>query len=378
MNIIPSIFNHVSFAAATPTYTAVGGAERAAFTGLSAVLLNRGGRYPRRTLFQELEKIGFDYIISIEGPQERYDLEDLSGRFPFVRFILLKEAVTLGEQINLAVSELNSPLFFVLWNDIRILHNSGAARMAERLFSSKEELARTEHESPVKRLCTVPVIQNSRFETLPTLIAPAIFEHTVKSLFFIPQREGMPSLYPFDGMGIYDRDRFVRLGGFDASLKSMHWQFMDFGFRAFLWGEEIRSTQLVRISYNGEVPLKQNAIDESYRRFYLKNLAPVFRGDSSYLPWRGFFRYMFRLRRCFLQALGEYKAGRRWINLNRYRFRNDARSLADLWDHGEIEFAGEQVLEPEVPAQAPDPAPSPHQEQEEPGSFGSPQKQAKP
>ena len=291
---------------------------------------------------------------------------------------MLKEAITLGEQINLAVSELSSPLFFVLWNDIRILHSSGASRMAERLFWSKEEQARTGHENLVKRLCTVPAIQNSRFETLPTLIAPAFFERTVKTLFFVPQRESMPSLYPFDGMGIYGRDRFVRLGGFDASLKSIHWQFMDFGFRAYLWGEEIRSTQLVRLSYNGEVPLKQNAVDESYRRFYLKNLAPVFRGDSAHLPWRGFFTYMFRLRRFFLQALLEYKAGRRWITLNRYRFRNDARSLTDLWNYGEIEFAGGQIQEPEAAASAPDPSHLPRQEKEEPGSFGSPQKQAKP
>ncbi|GHT96752.1 hypothetical protein FACS1894141_7220 [Spirochaetia bacterium] len=80
MNTIPSIFNNTM-----PSYTAVGGTERGASTGLSAILLNRGGRYPRRTLFQELEKTGFDYIISMEGPQERYDVEDLSGRFPIVR-----------------------------------------------------------------------------------------------------------------------------------------------------------------------------------------------------------------------------------------------------------------------------------------------------
>jgi hypothetical protein len=67
----------------------VGGSERGGSTGLSAVLLNRGGRYPRRTLFQELEKSGFDYIISMEGPQERYDIEELASRFPSVRFILL-------------------------------------------------------------------------------------------------------------------------------------------------------------------------------------------------------------------------------------------------------------------------------------------------
>jgi hypothetical protein len=106
-----------------PSYTAVGGVDRGASTGLSAVLLNRSGRYPRRTLFQELEKIGFDYIISMEGHYERYDIEELSGRFPRIRFILLKDEISVGERINLAASELSSPLFFVLWNDLKILHS---------------------------------------------------------------------------------------------------------------------------------------------------------------------------------------------------------------------------------------------------------------
>jgi hypothetical protein len=74
MNTIPTTFN-----AALPSYTAVGGNGRRASTGLSAVVLNRGGRYDRFGLFDELEKAGFDYVISIEGEQKRYDLEELSG-----------------------------------------------------------------------------------------------------------------------------------------------------------------------------------------------------------------------------------------------------------------------------------------------------------
>jgi hypothetical protein len=297
------------------------------------VLLNRGGRYPRRTLFQELEKTGFDYIISIEGPQERYDVEELSGRFPFVRFILLKEPLTPGEEINLAAAELSGPLFFVLWNDLRILHGGGAAKMAERLLSPEGSAER------YKRLCTVPVIQNSHFDSLPTLIAPAFAGHTVKILPFVPLREGLPSLYPFDGVGVYDRDRFVRLGGFDGTLKSPFWQLMDFGFRAQLWGEEIRCTQLLRLSYDGEAPTEDSTAEESHRRFYLKNLAPVFRGDSAFIPLRRFPAYLLRTGGDPFAAWGEFIAGRRWVRTNRYRFRGDARSLAERWERagGEAE-----------------------------------------
>jgi hypothetical protein len=149
----------------------VGGTERLASTGLSAVLLNRGGIYSRRNLFLELEKIGFDYVISMESAPDRYDVEELSGRFPFVRFVLIPEGLNSGEQINLGACELSSPLFFVLWNDLKIITGGGAGRMAERICISPEELKKAEGEAnPYKRLCTIPGILNSRFETIPPLL----------------------------------------------------------------------------------------------------------------------------------------------------------------------------------------------------------------
>jgi hypothetical protein len=316
-----------------PSYTAVGGTERGGSTGLSAVVLGRGGRYPRRTLFQELEKIGFDYIISMEGPKERYDVEELSGRFPQVRFILLKEPVNLGEQINLAASELSSPLFFVLWNDLQILHSGGAVRMAERLLLGQNESRRGEGQpSMYRRLCTVPLIQNAHFETLPTILVPAEFRSSVKSIPFFPDREAQPSLYPFDGVGIYDRIRFIKLGGFDGTLKNTYWQLMDFGFRAYLWGEQISATQMVKLSYDGDPPLEDSTVDESYQRFYLKNLAPIFQGDYAYLPLRRFPGYFWRTGKSLFAAWDDFSKGRRWIQTNRYRFRTDVRAIIELWD----------------------------------------------
>jgi hypothetical protein len=311
----------------------VGGNERGGAAGLSAVLLNRSGRYPRRTLFQELEKTGFDYIISIETSQERYDVEELSGDFPFVRFILLSERISPGEQINLAVSELSDPLFFVLWNDLRIMAGGGAVRMAERLAFTRVEIKRTGGESPGRRLCTIPVIQNSRFETLPTLIAPAVKKKKMKPLFLPPLEDGLPSLYPFDGVGIYDRERFIRLGGFDGALKNVHWQFMDFGFRSWLWGEEIRFTQQVKVSYDGEMPAADSTTGASYRRFYLKNLAPVFHRDYAHLPFRRFPGYLLRSGEDLFSAWEAFSESRRWVSLNRFRWQSDARTLADRWPY---------------------------------------------
>jgi GT2 family glycosyltransferase len=299
----------------------VGGARRAASTGLSAVLLNRGGRYPRKTLFQELGKAGFDYILSIEGPQRRYDLEDLSGRFPSVRFILLKENVTAGEAVNMAAVELSSPFFFVLWNDHRLFDGITAAKMAA-LFGGK-------------RLCTVPVVQNSRFETLHTLSAPVFYRGSIKALPEAPERENQFALFPYDWVGLYDRERFLRLGGFDREIVHAHWQLMDFGFRSCLWGEEIRSTQMIRLIHDGASPLTDNTAEHSYRLFYLKNLAPVFRLDHAHLPLRSFPEYLVKTGWDLLTAGFEFFRERRWVRENRRRFRRDARGITDLWEHGE-------------------------------------------
>jgi hypothetical protein len=328
MNTIPTIFNET-----LPSYTCVGGNERKASTGLSAVILNRGGRYARFSLFEELEKAGFDYVISLESSQTRYDLEGLSGAFPFVRFILLRDTISPGEKINLAASELSSPLFFVLWNDLRILRGGGASRMAERLLFSAEELARNmDEKNTYRRLCTVPVIQDSRFETMPTLSAPVLIRGSVKTVSSAPAAEGNPSLYPFEGIGIYDRERFIRLGGFDGTLKSFHWQLMDLGFRSRLWGEEIASTQAIKLSYEGAIPAADSTAGESYRRFYLKNLAPVFRGDYANLPLRRFPGYLRRSGGDIFSAWEDFKEARGWVKTNRYRFRCDARTMANSWE----------------------------------------------
>ena len=333
MNTIPTTFNGIH-----PPYTAVGGASRKASTGLSAVILNRGGKFSRFTLFEELAKAGFDYILSMEGSSNRYDIEALSGNFPFVRFVLLKEPVSPGEEINIAANEVSSPLFFVLWNDLKILRSGGAERMAERLIlSSAAQTQSGDTAVHYKRLCTAPLIQNAYFETLPTLIAPAFIaekraSNFITTLQFVPHKEGLQSLYPFDGIGIYDRERFIRLGGFDPCIKSFYWQLVDFGFRSRLWGEDIATTQLVKLSYQWDVPEKDSSAGDSYKRFFLKNLAPVFRHDYAHIPLRSFLGYIRKMGGELFTAWEEFSAARKWVEINRYRFKSDARSIVEQWD----------------------------------------------
>jgi len=327
MNTIPTTFNEM-----LPSYTVIGGRERLGSAGLSAILLNRGRHYSRRNLFHDMEKTGFDTVISVEPPPAQYDLDELTNQFPFVRFVLLREHLTLGEQINLAVSELDTPLFFVLWSDLRFVAGGGAHRMVERLSYSTNNGDQAGESSPFRRLCTVPVIQSSRFETLPTVIAPALHRKKVHTRVFSPVREGLRTLYPFDGVGIYDRERFIRMGGFDGTLKSCYWQLMDFGFRAHLWGEEISATQMLKLSYEVPTPVEDNSTGTDYHRFYLKNLAPVFHKDYAHLPLHRFPIFLLQSGENFLSAFENFSEGRRWVNTNRFRWRCDPRTILGFWN----------------------------------------------
>jgi hypothetical protein len=173
---------------------------------------------------------------------------------------------------------------------------------------------------------------NSNYEVLPSLTAPMTQRSKMKPVFLEPHNEGDLSLYPFDGTGIYDRMRFINTGGFDITLTNTFWQLMDFGFRAHLWGEEIAINLQLKLSYNGELPSGDFTVEESYRRFYMKNLAPVFKSDYAHLPFYRFPSYIFKSGDDFLSAWDEFKECRRWVVKNKFRWRCDARSVTNRWD----------------------------------------------
>jgi hypothetical protein len=324
MNTIPTTFNEKI----TP-YTAVGCKERGASTGISAVILNRPP-LTRRSFFQEIEKTGFDNVISIESAVPHYDIEEMAGRFPFARFILPENEINLGEQINLAASEIDSPLFFVMYSDMKLIAGGNARRMAERLSVTSEE--NSDKMIGFKRLCTVPVIMNSNYEVLPTLALPVTRKRKIKTVFSEAEKEGELSLYPYDGIGIYDRQRFIQIGGYDITLKNPHWQLMDFGMRTYLWGEEIGLNLHYKISFDGESAPEDLTVEESYRRFYLKNLAPVFKRDYAHLPLYRFPAFLGKSGEDLFAAWEEFSHTREWVRKNKYRWRRDARSVTSLWD----------------------------------------------
>jgi hypothetical protein len=320
MNTIPTTLD----AGAVP-YTVVG-APRPAPGGdagaMTVVLLNRGSRLYRNEAIDELERVGLGSILSVEPKGDVVDLEGLASRHPGTRFLLLSEPASAGVQVNLAMRESPGPYVFVLWTDMSLSAQGLSSRFFERLAERNI-------------LCSAPALFGKGGEQLPSAVSPAFNRSSLKLLSLVPEKDGAKSLFPFDYAGVYSKEKFVLTGGFDASLANPYWQKLDFGFRSWLWGEEIRIAQALKLSYTEPPRPEDETPDEGYKWFWLKNLAPSFRGDSGDIGFSRFWAYLRSRRGGSAQALGEFKAAREWVRLNRYRFRTDAASLVDLWDEGE-------------------------------------------
>jgi hypothetical protein len=319
MNTIPTTLD-----AGAVTYTVVGApkAAPAADAPLSVVLLNRGSRIYRGDALGELERSGLGNILSVEQRPDALDFEALSSRHPGVRFLILSEPASPGVQVNLAIRESPGPYVFVLWNDMSLSSQGLSSRFFERL--SERDI-----------LCQAPALFARGGDQLPSAASPAFNRSSLKVLLLPAAKDGTRTLFPFDYAGIYSREKFALTGGFDPSLPNPYRQKLDFGFRSWLWGEEIRIAQALKVSYAESPSPEDETPDECYKWFWLKNLAPSFRGDSGAISASRLWPYLRSRGGKAPAAWGEFRAAREWVRINRYRFRTDAGSLVDLWDESE-------------------------------------------
>ncbi|MDR2576077.1 MAG: hypothetical protein LBC52_06505, partial [Treponema sp.] len=92
----------------------------------------------------------------------------------------------------------------------------------------------------------------------------------------------------------------------------------------------------IKLSYEGLVPEEDSTAGEGFLRFFLKNLAPVFKGDYAHIPLRRFPGYLKR-RGSLLAALDEFFSARAWVKTNRFRFSSDAGIMTELFASIETE-----------------------------------------
>jgi hypothetical protein len=284
---------------------------------LSVLVLNRGGRFNRADFFDSLQQLRPAEVISIEPTGTPYDVESLSNRYTNLRFLLLHEDANRGQQVNLGIQEAHGRFVLVLWNDMQGI--SMPMRVLERMRDQGT-------------LCSLPVLKNDKGEIVPSIQAPAFYRKLLKVVAIVPTKDGMPGLFPYDYVGVYDRERFSLTGGFDGNLANSYWQKMDFGFRVHMWGESINSNLGFRMAYMSKVPSEDITPDDDYRTFYLKNLSVRFTADHGQLPFSRFIPFHTRAGTGLISSYRLFRDIQRWVYTNRYRFQQDARSITDLWE----------------------------------------------
>ncbi|MFW6223810.1 MAG: hypothetical protein ACOC4A_02865 [Spirochaetota bacterium] len=285
-------------------------------TFVTLVVLNRGRSINRGVFFDRLSALGFDDVLSVENAGSHYDVESLSRAHRDVRFLLLKRRTSLGEQVNVSMQEARGRFVYVIWNDMKV---SALGESTQQALHARNYL------------CTAPLVRNQKSELLPTAIAPAFYGSRLKVLPLVPSYTGTPTLYPYDYAGIYNREQFVFSGGYDHRIPSPYWQKLDYGFRAHMWGYTIHVDPQLIVS-SSHVPAEDATPDESYRRFFLKNLSVRFVADQAALPVSRFPGFALKTGGGLYRNWGLFREVRNWVHENRYRFKQDARRVTELWE----------------------------------------------
>jgi hypothetical protein len=283
---------------------------------LTVLILGRGDKLFRAELLSQVESLRIAEIIWVERSEVRYDLETLSRDFSDVRFLIPGEQASIGELIDIGISESRAPLVLCMWSDTRILS------LSPTLLESLEKTG---------VLCSLPLIRNQRSEVIPSFQSPLLKKGRLSLQFRSPSRDGEDVLFPFDYCGIYNKERFIQTGGFDVLIRNPYWQKLDFGFRCHLWGERIRGTMGLTLLSTCPPPPEDATPDEGYKIFYLKNLAVRFRREMGVIPWRRILDYTVHSNTSPLFAVKEFRALRDWVELHRFRFRRDPRELIEKW-----------------------------------------------
>lgn len=143
--------------------------------------------------------------------------------------------------------------------------------------------------------------------------------------------DGVPTLYPFAFLGFYDTKIFKELGGYDGAIKNSYWQNLDLSFRAWLWGQKIALSTSFMVTYAEEIPAQDSTPDLSQLRFFLKNMAPVYKNERAEIPASKFWGYKMRSACGLFESLRQFSWARAWVRQNRCRFKMDAFKLISEW-----------------------------------------------
>lgn len=317
MNSIPSIFNERKI-----SYTIVKGNHELPEIKMpvTCILLCHGINQFKQIVYKNLLDKGFAQIISVERKTLVNNVEEISNQFPQIKFIVpLEDDISEGDMLNIAMSESEFKNVLVLQEEQCTQNFVFTSLMAKKLIDKNV-------------FCVCPKLVSANYDSMSVCFKPSM----KKSKFQIEEiqnyNDGDKTLYSADLSGFYNLDKYIQLGGIDYTIKSEYWQKLDLFLRAWLWGEETIISSSLVLRYGESVINYNKTPDETYMRFYLKNLLPVFKTDHAYIPLKSFIAFNFRSPYSFSDTVFLFNDARKWTSKNQYRFKTDAATLIQNWE----------------------------------------------
>ncbi|MCR4579939.1 MAG: hypothetical protein K5681_06295 [Treponema sp.] len=316
MNSIPLTFDEHQI-----KRTVIGGSVNTAADclNISVILLNTSGSHLKTHVFENLLECKFQSIVSVEHEAGNFSLDDMSKKFPSIKFIIPLEKTSDGELINIAMSEINSDYVLVLRDSLNIPVSTILPHLAENLTENGN-------------YCIVPRLFDSAKNELPCSFVPAYSKGHFSIESSTAISDGAKTLYPFDYIGLYNRAKFIQMGGFDWTITAPYWQILDLSMRSWLFGEKTLLTSKLQFNYIEEPPVEDRTSTLSYLRYYLKNELPRIRFGQGIIKKRSFFTFFMRSSCGILEAQRQFMAARYWVAKNKYKFNMDLQKLIETWN----------------------------------------------
>ncbi|MCI5606549.1 MAG: hypothetical protein SOT46_00900 [Treponema sp.] len=315
MNFIPSTFDEHQI-----RRTVIGGIQNESPSALniSVVILNGRASHFKYQIFDNLLTCNFKSIVSIEHNRENFAIDDITKRYPEIKFIIPLEEATDGEMINIAMSEVDSDYVLVIRDSLYIPSGIILPHLAEKLL--KDNI-----------YCVIPRLLDVDKSGLPCHSSPTAVKNSFKVDVSISVKDGEQNLYPYDFIGIYNRQKFIQLGGYDYTIQSPYWQNLDLAIRSWLWGEETRLTTLLQFNYTEETSIEDQTVNIDYLRYYLKNELPKMKMGAGVIRRIDFLTFYFHSSCGFLEARRQFNAAKNWVKENKYRFKTDLPNFVASW-----------------------------------------------
>ncbi len=197
------------------------------------------------------------FVLIYEGMGS---ITELRMSFPSISFIVFTQPVSVANMINVMANECFTTYFFVTRSDTQVMHFDFESILMQFRKIDKPALL-------------APVLLNKADEQIPVVQVPRIEKHIIDPLPFFSTKEKESTLYPYLGLGVYERALFQRLRGFDEQIVGEYWQFLDFGVRCWLFGYSIftYSPLLLKFPFR-QLIIENRSETESIKRVLTKAL----------------------------------------------------------------------------------------------------------